>query len=191
MSQEVEIIEIKDIRILKNEFSILLVEYFSWMFKGYNKNYPNEWEEFLKKTKLADQFSSKSPLENYVEFLLTESQLEKYLPPNGNSFVAKIGTKSVGMGSVCNTKEKKIGEIKRLYVCPLYQGKKIGKKLFKKTLTKAKECGFEKLRLETIQFMETASKMYMKYGFKEIEQYEGSEAPEGLSQLNTYLELDI
>lgn len=191
MTQEVEIIEITNYNFLKNEFRILLLEYFSWMFKSYNDNFPNEWQEFLKKSRATNQLKNgQSPLENYVGFLLTDDQIKKYLPPNGYSFIAKKENKTIGMGSLCKL-DSRIGEIKRIYVNPNYQGKKIGKKLFERTLSKAKEIGFEKLRLETIQFMDTATHMYESYGFKEIDQYEGSEAPEGLSKLNIYMELNI
>jgi len=64
-----------------------------------------------------------------------------------------------------------IGEMKRLYVRPAFQGHGIGRRLTDRMILEAKAAGFELLRLDSLPFMESAIRLYRKLGFAEIPAY--------------------
>ncbi|MES2893118.1 MAG: GNAT family N-acetyltransferase [Bacteroidota bacterium] len=64
-----------------------------------------------------------------------------------------------------------IGELKRMYVRPGNQGKGIGKKLLTCAVELAKDCGYEKIRLDTLNTMRSAIHLYTKEDFYEIPPY--------------------
>jgi ribosomal protein S18 acetylase RimI-like enzyme len=62
--------------------------------------------------------------------------------------------------------------MKRLFVNNNYKGKGIGKKLVEIIINEGKIKGYEKIRLDTLNNkMETALKIYYKYGFYKTEPY--------------------
>jgi len=64
-----------------------------------------------------------------------------------------------------------ICEMKRLFVKPEFQGKGIGKELTGRIVKKAKEIGYLKMRLDTLDTMESAMHLYRQIGFNEITPY--------------------
>lgn len=81
---------------------------------------------------------------------------------------AAIGLKDLG-GGVC--------EMKRLYARPAYQGLGLGRRLCDELISKARQRGFQKMRLDTLPRLEKAISLYRKYGFIEIDKYYDN--PEG------------
>ena len=67
--------------------------------------------------------------------------------------------------------QNKIAELKRMYIQPGYRGLGLGKILLEKSIALAKEIGYERVRLDTMQSMVIASQMYQKLGFYAIEAY--------------------
>jgi len=67
-------------------------------------------------------------------------------------------------GSIC--------EMKRLYVRPQFRGKGVGKILAERVIAEAREIGYTKLRLDTVEpVMRTAVAMYRNLGFRDITPY--------------------
>ncbi len=64
-----------------------------------------------------------------------------------------------------------ICEMKRLYVKPEFRGLGIGKKLALAVIEKGKTLNYKYMRLDTIEFMKQAIKLYESLGFYEIEAY--------------------
>ncbi len=62
-------------------------------------------------------------------------------------------------------------EIKRMYVKPEYRGEKIGSELVKRALQLAKKCDYNSVRLDTLNTMKPAMKLYQKFGFVETPAY--------------------
>lgn len=67
--------------------------------------------------------------------------------------------------------EKKVAEVKRVYVRPQYRGKGISKELMKALEEKALENGFNTLILETGKLLHAAIHLYLKTGYSIIENY--------------------
>lgn len=93
-----------------------------------------------------------------------------YSPPRGCLLSATYKDKIIGCVAL-RPLNNKICEMKRLYVKPEFRGLGIGKKLVQRIIEKAKELNYNYMRLDTIEFMEEAIKLYKSLGFYEIEAY--------------------
>jgi len=94
----------------------------------------------------------------------------KYSSPQG--CIILVYDKEICIGCVAlRPITNSICEMKRLFVKPEYQGKKIGKELTRRIIKKAVEIGYSKMRLDTLATMKTAIRIYTQAGFKEIAPY--------------------
>lgn len=94
-----------------------------------------------------------------------------YAPPDGRLLLGSQSGKSVGCVALHRI-EGNICEMKRLYVCPQFRGKGLGKILAERVITEACQIGYKQLRLDTVKSdMGTAIAMYRKLGFREIAPY--------------------
>jgi len=67
--------------------------------------------------------------------------------------------------------QNNICEMKRLFVLPQYQGRGIGRALANSVIEEARKKGYDRMRLDTIESMKAAQKLYAALGFKEIAAY--------------------
>jgi putative acetyltransferase len=102
-----------------------------------------------------------------------------YGPPSGalllaidkGEYVGCIGLRDLGEG---------VGEMKRMYVRPSYQGKGIGRDLLDAFLHVATEYHYRKIRLDTVPRLARALKLYRNAGFVEITPYRHNPDPEAI-----------
>jgi len=94
-----------------------------------------------------------------------------YAPPNGRLLLAI--SKGNPAGCVALHKlDQDICEMKRLYVRSQYRGKGLGRELAERVIAEARQLGYKKLRLDTVEpVMKTAVAMYRQLGFREIPPY--------------------
>jgi ribosomal protein S18 acetylase RimI-like enzyme len=96
--------------------------------------------------------------------------LNKYAPPKGALFLAYwnndvagcIALQDIGRGNC---------EMKRLYVKPSLRKHKIGEALAIKILHTAKSLGYSTMKLDTLQKLQPAIRLYKKLGFTETDSY--------------------
>ncbi len=122
---------------------------------------------------------------SYAARILDE--LELFQPPGGVFYLVRVESNIVGMGALRRISPE-IGEIKRMYVKPEYQGKGLGKSLLNRLIEKGKRLGYSSLRLDAGPFMKSAQKLYQSEGFVEIEEYPESESPKLDGVTWTYME---
>jgi GNAT superfamily N-acetyltransferase len=108
-----------------------------------------------------------------------------YSAPNGGYIYLKKEEEIAG-GVAFRTFSSGICEMKRLFVYPRFQGLGIGKLLSEAIIQLAKEYGYKKMRLDTIEKLNSAIHIYKKLGFYEIEKYR--ENPDKTAK---YMELSL
>ena len=95
----------------------------------------------------------------------------QYSRPNGVLILAiEAGFRPMGCFGV-RPMEGPICELKRMYLRKQARGKGIGKLMLKKSISMARELGYEKMRLDTLPSMQSAIKRYQSMGFYEIGPY--------------------
>lgn len=94
---------------------------------------------------------------------------ENYKNSGGEFWVIYRDKKIIGTIGLRKVKDK-IGELKRFYVLPEFQGEGYGKFLLE-TILKAARKKYEYLRLDTTKKSERAIYLFKKYDFYEIERY--------------------
>jgi ribosomal protein S18 acetylase RimI-like enzyme len=67
--------------------------------------------------------------------------------------------------------EPGVGELKRMWIRPACQGQGLGGRLLDACLEEARRLGCRVLRLDTRRRMEAALRLYRRYGFREIPDY--------------------
>ncbi len=93
-----------------------------------------------------------------------------YAPPLGCILLAELSGNIVGCVAL-RPLESKICEMKRLFVIPQYRGRDIGRTLTCAVIDRARQMGYEKMRLDTIESMKTAKKLYHSLNFRTIQAY--------------------
>lgn len=116
-------------------------------------------------------FQAYLDLQNYDDEL---AHLEKkYGPPHGRLFLAYYAGELAGCIGLRRLDEARC-EMKRLYVRPKFRGKCIGEALVETLLGEARSMGYTAMLLDTLPFLQSALKLYRRFGFYEIESYNDS-----------------
>jgi putative acetyltransferase len=95
---------------------------------------------------------------------------KSYKKPDGGFLLASYNGQSAGCVGLRRFDEKSC-EMKRMYVSPHFRGLKIAEELCKEIINMAREYGYSKMLLDTNKEMDSAIKLYLKYGFIEIPAY--------------------
>jgi putative acetyltransferase len=90
------------------------------------------------------------------------------LSKGGFIWVAEADGKLVGSAALAKEHEG-VYELAKMSVTPAYRGKGISKLLMEKCLQKAREIGAHKVTLFSNHQLETAIRLYEKYGFRHVE----------------------
>jgi putative acetyltransferase len=94
-----------------------------------------------------------------------------YAPPEGRLLLAEYDGHVAGCVAL-HKLDAEACEMKRLYLRPQFRGKGIGRLLANKIIADAREIGYRRMRLDTVEpVMKDAVAMYRKLGFKDIDPY--------------------
>lgn len=99
-----------------------------------------------------------------------ETVHHQYGPPMGALVLAYAGDRAVGCAGV-RSKGGGIAELKRMYVQPEFRGHQLGRLLLERSISMARDLGYEKLRLDTLASMTGARRLYALFGFETIPAY--------------------
>jgi ribosomal protein S18 acetylase RimI-like enzyme len=95
----------------------------------------------------------------------------EYAPPEGRLLLATYDAAPAGCVAL-HKLDSSICEMKRLYVCPQFRGKGLGRGLAEHVIADARHIGYQRLRLDTVEpMMQAAVAMYRQLGFREIAPY--------------------
>ena len=108
-----------------------------------------------------------------------------YSPPDGCILLAEDEGLFVGCVAL-RPLEPKICEMKRLFVKSPYRGRGIGRMLACSAIDKAREIGYEKMRLDTVATMKEARTLYYSLEFRNIKAYRYNPIDD-----TSYMELDL
>lgn len=107
-----------------------------------------------------------------------------YQSQGGNFWIMLANSVVIGsIGLKILNKVDRIGEIKRYFVLPAYQGQGIGTLLMEHLLLNPNENELYILRLDTMRESIAARKIFEKYGFQEISKYNDNEIAEIFMEL--------
>jgi len=143
----------------REQFFDLFLEYAVWFRKEVIERYGRE------------PFEGAPSLREWCETVLP-SYLKELKPPDGVLYLIEEEGKIVGMGALRRLGEG-VAEVKSMYIQPDYRGHGYGKQMLNKLIEAAKVFGYTTLRLDTIEFMAAARRIYESAGFEVRGPYQG------------------
>lgn len=115
-------------------------------------------------------------------------ELNVFYPPKGRIYLARYEDRFVGIGGLKQLVEG-IGEIKRMFVQPEYQGRGFGKEILDQLIADARAMGQSKICLDSPKLSTVAHALYLSRGFQFTRPYPGSEGAAIDPGLWVYMEL--
>jgi len=95
-----------------------------------------------------------------------------YAPPRGRLYMA--GPSDAPHGCIALRPldaAAAVGEVKRLYVRPAARGRRLGESLVRRLMEDARAIGYRELKLDTLEWMSDARKLYERLGFAQCSPY--------------------
>ena len=93
-----------------------------------------------------------------------------YAAPNGGIVLCKYEEEFIGCVGIRRIDDN-AAELKRMFVKPAYQKQRIGKTLLEKAIELAGALNYKIIRLDTLNYMTAAIKLYKQNGFYEMPAY--------------------
>jgi GNAT superfamily N-acetyltransferase len=114
-----------------------------------------------------------------------------YAPPHGRLLLAGVPGEAFGCialrpigsfdesfdGTSASPISPNIGEVKRLYVQPAHRSGGWGRRLAEALIADARAIGYAELKLDTLDWMADARRLYAKLGFRECAAYYDNPLP--------------
>ncbi len=119
------------------------------------------------------------------------AELPVMLGPRGRLYLAELDGAPVATGGLKPIDDHS-AELKRMYVRPTARGRGISRVLLDRLVADAIDIGYDRLRLDTLDFMTEAHALYRSAGFVTGAPYEFSETVRaGVEAHTVYLELAL
>lgn len=97
----------------------------------------------------------------------------KYGLPEGRLYLARWDGAAAGCGALRRLDGSRC-ELKRLYVRPAFRGRRIGEALLERLIGDAHAIGYRHMLLDTLPALESALRLYRRFGFQDIPRYNDS-----------------
>lgn len=97
----------------------------------------------------------------------------KYGLPEGRLYLARWDGAAAGCGALRKLDGGRC-ELKRLYVRPAFRGHRIGEALLERLIGDARAIGYRHMLLDTLPALDSALRLYRRFGFHEIPRYNDS-----------------
>lgn len=98
---------------------------------------------------------------------------DKYGLPEGRLYLARWDGAAAGCGALRKLDGGRC-ELKRLYVRPAFRGHRIGEALLERLIGDARAIGYRHMLLDTLPALDSALRLYRRFGFHEIPRYNDS-----------------
>ena len=106
-----------------------------------------------------------------------DNPLYKYSAPTGALFIATYNAAPVGCIALQPLLDAGACEMKRLYVAPDHRKLGVGDALVKALLQEAKLLDYTLMKLDTLERLQAAIKLYQKFGFETVNAYYDNPLP--------------
>lgn len=137
---------------------------------------------------LEGRYGFRLPVEEAVEHDLRT--IAKFQPPDGRLLLAFDDDEAFGIGCL-----RRIGpdtaEIKRMYVDPSHRRGGSGRAILDQLIDAARLAGYERICLDSSEFMTAAHRLYRSSGFGDIGPYPESEIPDEHKSHWVFMELRL
>jgi GNAT superfamily N-acetyltransferase len=124
---------------------------------------------------LESRYGFRLPVQEAVDHDL--ATIDKFQPPDGRLLLAFEDELAVGIACMRRIGAD-IAEIKRMYVQPSHRRAGVGRALLDQLIAAARTAGYERIRLDSPDFMTAAHGLYRSEEFVEIGPYPESEIPD-------------
>ena len=94
----------------------------------------------------------------------------KYAPPDGRLLLAQVEGQAAGCVALYKLGDG-VYEVKRLWVRPMFRGKKISRRLVEMLIAEAREMGYTTMMLSTVDILKEAISLYTSLGFETTAPY--------------------
>jgi GNAT superfamily N-acetyltransferase len=122
-------------------------------------------------------------------YYVTEAEAaDAWVPPSGLMLLARVDAKVAGCVGYRHVAPS-ICELKRLYVRPRFRQTGLGRALVSSLIDHARAARFTTIRLETVQFMRGAIRLYEQMGFVDRPPY--YEIPEIFRPITIFMERSL
>lgn len=157
---------VADLQRHQQELTALHEEYLGWVFSQL---------ELVKDLPISSPVSSQLPLHEYLPAALAAVCTQS--PPQGIFYLLLVDGQIAGMGGLRGLSTE-LAEIKRIYLRPAYRGLGLADSLMETLLADAHAFGYTRLCLDSAVFMQSAQRLYRRYGFQSCPPYAGTEVPQ-------------
>jgi ribosomal protein S18 acetylase RimI-like enzyme len=106
-----------------------------------------------------------------------DNPLYKYSAPTGALFIAYHNATPIGCIALQPLQDPQTCEMKRLFVAPQYRKMGAGDSLIKALLFEAQTLGYTTMKLDTLERLQAALKLYIKFGFETVTAYYDNPLP--------------
>lgn len=128
------------------------------------------------------------------EYSISDSEVdamyESYPAPGATFFVVESAGTVLGCGGMGPLADGEPGicELRKMYFLPELRGTGMGSALLQTIIGSARQAGYSKCYLETLERMTGARRLYRKYGFRTLDAPMGNT---GHSGCNTWMAMDL